>query len=104
MAEKKLTDAESTKTRFPDNTSKQTANNIDESETHFPCLKCGVIYERHVQNETVKEARNRHKRNRTKIYNQKKKFENLELQIPDAPPLSSDETQNTAMNSIRILS
>jgi hypothetical protein len=28
--------------------------------------------------------------------------ENLELQIPDAPPLSSDETQNTAINSIRI--
>jgi hypothetical protein len=26
----------------------------------------------------------------------------FELQIPDAPPLSSDETQNTTINSIRI--
>jgi len=43
------------------------------------------------------------KRNRTKINNQKKKFENLKLQIPDAPPLSADEKQNTAMNSIRIV-
>ena len=47
-------------------------------------------------------ANNRHKRNRTKINNQKMKFENLEMQIPDTPPLSSDEKQNTAMNYIRI--
>jgi hypothetical protein len=46
--------------------------------------------------------KNRHKRNRTKINNQKMKFENLEMQIPDTPPLSSDEKQNTAMNYIRI--
>jgi hypothetical protein len=39
---------------------------------------------------------------RTKINNQKMKFENLEMQIPDTPPLSSDEKQNTAMNYIRI--
>jgi hypothetical protein len=102
MAEKKSTDAESTKTKFPDNISKQTVNNIDESEAHFLCRKYGVIYERPIQNETVKEAKNRRKRNRTKINIQKKKFENLELQILDATPLSSDEKQNTAMNSIRM--
>ena len=66
MAEKKSTDAESTKTKFPDNISKQTVNNIDESEAHFLCRKYGVIYERPIQNETVKEAKNRRKRNRTK--------------------------------------
>ena len=42
MAAKKLTDDECTKTNFPDNISKQTINNIDESETHFLCRKYGV--------------------------------------------------------------
>ena len=64
------------------------------------CRRLGVHFEPPIQNETKSDKRNRNRRNSHRINRQREK--NVDISdIPVAPPLSTDEQFNSAMDAIR---